>query len=97
MVSMQNENLKRQLKAALNRYYRLNHGFNNADIEDERPYEIEEQVNKDENYTDVYIYTDITLDEFFKALQPQIDKVVQKFDPSAYFDAVKAGDRKSVV
>lgn len=89
---MQNENLKRQLRTALNRYYKQNHGYNQTDIDEENPFNIEEKVNQEENYTDVYVYAEITISEFFDLLQPELDKVVQKFDDSAYFDVVDNGE-----
>ena len=96
MVKSQNNNMKRSVKQCLTKYF-MHMGYSEDEINYDRIFEIETNDNNlssyDEGkYTDIYVYSDeISLSDFFSTLEKELDKVVSKFDPSAYFDAVNPG------
>lgn len=96
MVKSQNNNLKRNVKQCLTKYF-MNIGYSEDTINYDHIFDIETNGDNlsqydDGTYTDIYVYSDeISLSDFFSTLKKELDKVVSKFDSSAYFDAVKPG------
>lgn len=51
---------------------------------------MEIESDRDEEYTDVYIYSEISINEF-ESMHESWDCIAKIVDPSAYFEAVKQG------
>ena len=83
---MKTDEIKRKLLAKLESYC-LNNGYD-EDIID--TFHITSQDNRHEGYTDIYMYAEMSIEEFFECDQVFND-VVTKYDESAYFDVVEPG------
>ena len=86
---MKIDSIQRKLDAQLTKYFK-SEGYSNKEIKDLGLYKLEFEKNTQGNYVDVYIYAEITADEFF-SISNSLDDIVTSFDSSAYFDIISPG------
>lgn len=84
------DNLARQLKFQVKEWFRKSLGYSNRDLDDSL-FSIDVDEDNDKEYTEVYLSSEAIDFDGFRNLKPSIDRVVQKFDTSAYFDIVNIG------
>lgn len=65
-------------------------GYIDDEIESGEAFRIQSKNVKSDRCVDIYVYTDLSLDEFVSELD-NLTEVVTKFDPGAYFDLVEPG------
>ena len=86
---MKLETVQRKLEAQLDKYFK-SEGYADSEIEDSNLYEIKIEPNTHKKYTDIYIFSEISVDDFF-TVQNSWNKIVESVDPSAYFDILNSG------
>ena len=81
--------VKRKIEVVVKQYFK-NQGYDSSEIRESNLYTIEHDHNADEKYTDFYVYAETPVEDFF-SISEDWNEVVEKFDPSAYFDVVSPG------
>ena len=90
MAELNKRNLKRRLSNALDKYFEDDLGYDKNEIPRLNLYRIDFEYDKADNYWDVYLYAEISMDEFFD-LQPKLNSIVESIDESAYWDVQQPG------
>ena len=64
-----------------------------SDFLDPEYYRVDIKDGKVDNsrYIDVYVYAELSLSEFTRFAERNLNKVVMKYDPDAYFEAQRPG------
>lgn len=81
--------IKRKLEVPLKRFFK-SEGYTLSEIETSNLYTLRHEHHKSEQYTDFYIYAEMSVEEFFR-MSESLDSVIETIDPSAYFDVVSPG------
>ena len=81
--------IKQKLNSAVKQYF-LSQGYELEEINALHLYSIEFDDNPQEEYTDIYLNAELTIEEFMNAVD-SFDEIVQAVDASSYFDPVQPG------
>ena len=79
--------LKGEIKKAVNAISN-SHGL----YVDSSSIDIAFKADSKEKFVDVYLFADLSLDEFFTYFQDSLDDIVVKYDKGAYWDVVQPGE-----
>ena len=86
---MKFDSLKRKLDAQITKYFR-SEGYSSHELSQLKLFSISIEENNEEKYSDLYVYAELSIDEFFE-LKDGWGVLVESIDPSAYFDVVSPG------
>lgn len=70
--------------------YFVSQGYTLQEEYSQKLFRVEIEDNSDEKYSDIYIYSELSPEEFF-TISSELNAIVEKFDSSAYFDLVEPG------
>lgn len=86
---MKFDSLKRKLSVQITKYFR-GEGYSRNEVTQLKLFSISIEENNKEKYSDIYVYAELSIDEFL-TLKDSWDVLVESIDPSAYFDVVSPG------
>lgn len=86
---MNKDRLESQLKKELYKIFKQEY-YDEEEVDELGLFNIEFKENEIDNYTDVYIYAELSIEEFAK-YQDKLNEIVERYDPSAYFDIINTG------
>lgn len=90
MVIMDLSHLELQISDVVRNYYINTLGYDESEVDSLGLYRVDIRNNDIEEYTDIYLYAELSLDEFY-VISDELNEVVMTVDSGAYFDAHSGG------
>lgn len=85
-----NDKIDKALRKILKDYYVNSLGYDSNEVDTLGLYNVVIKTNELEEYTDVYVYAEMNLEEFY-TIEHQLNSVVTKYDNGSYFEANSPG------